>query len=127
MSTLLSEKYLIVIFSALFLVSASFLFWQNTSELTPQIEKNLWILSFTEPENQKSLAFTVENWTKGSAFEYDISYEVTLDKIVTLHESFLLEPGETTTITPGIALPTESTIATLTVTHGQEKKSLSRK
>lgn len=127
MHTKQNERYLITLFLALFFISSAFLFWKNTQELNPKTDKNFWILSFAEPTNQESLAFTVENWTNQDTFSYDISYTVAPNTTTTFHDTFILEGGQSATLSPNITLPKDTLVTTLTVTLGQEKKSLSRK
>lgn len=114
MNVPLSEKNLVLIFIALFTLSAVFLFWQNKRELDPNQGKSWWTLSFAAPENPDSLTFTVENHTKESAFTYYITHDAIEDIETSYQETFTVAPGATETITPSITTEThEKTIITV--------------
>ncbi len=115
-----SENFLILIFCALFFVSAVFLFTQNERELDPDTNKDWWVLSFAAPEKEGDLAFTVENHSDTTVFRYTLM----ADKRIVVEEPFELPSGKTTTITPTV-LPTGKRISII-VTDGTEKKEIYR-
>ncbi len=121
----LSEKNIVLIFCVLFTVSATFLFWQNRRELDPNQGKSWWTLSFTEPENEESLAFTVTNHTNQSEFNYEASYTVTPDKVITSRDTIVVPPGETKTITPDFVRNPDFRTS-ITVTTGTDKQEIYR-
>jgi len=102
MHSLLSEKYLILLFTVLFSLSAVFLFWQNKRELDPNQGKSWWTLSFAAPGDQDSLTFVVENHTSENEFRYYITHSDVEDIETSFQESFFVAPGETKTITPPV-------------------------
>lgn len=102
MNRFLSEKQLLLVFCVLFTVSATFLFWQNEHELDPNQGKSWWTLSFADPHDPESLAFTITNHSGQSMFSYEATYTVTFDKIVTESNTVIITPGESKTITPDL-------------------------
>jgi len=116
-----SEKQLVGIFCVLFAVSALFLFWQNKRELDPNFEKSWWTLSFAEAKNENSLAFTIENFSDISSFQYQIVSE----KTVLSEEDLTLQRGEIKTVTPTIN-PQPGIRTSIIVTAGTEKKEIYR-
>lgn len=111
MNTFLSEKNLIILFCFLFTVSATFLFWQNKRELDPNFEKSWWTLSFTQPENQNSLAFTIANHSPNTSFHYQISANKTILSTSTIE----VRTGTSEIITPSI-VPDRSSRTSIIVT-----------
>lgn len=118
----LSEKNIVLIFCVFFTVSATFLFWQNKRELDPDQGKSWWTLSFAEPQDQESLAFTITNHTDHSEFTYQASYTVTPDKVITTSSTVIIPPGETKTVTPDFVRNPDfrTSITVVTDTEKQE-------
>lgn len=116
-----SEKHLVIIFSALFLVSASFLFWQNERELDPNQGKNWWTLSFANPQDRSSLDFIIENHSTETAFQYQIMVGKNLKQEGVVEIAL----GESKVVTTPIT-PEEKSRTSLIVTTGTEKKEIYR-
>ena len=117
----MSDRSLIIVFSALFIMSASFLFWQNARELDPNLGKSWWTLAFAHPETATDLAFTVENFSNNTRFQY----EVVADKTPLVTESFELQRGEKISVTPHTPARKDVRIS-IVVTTGNEKKEIYR-
>lgn len=116
-----SEKHLVIIFSALFLMSASFLFWQNERELDPDQGKDWWTLSFINPQDTENLDFVIENHSTGTVFQY----QILSDKIIKQEGTVEVNLGASKTVTPGITTTDESRTAII-VTREKEKKEIYR-
>lgn len=117
----MSQRYLIVIFSLLFIAGAAFLFWQNDRELDPEQGKSWWTLSFTSPGERDNLSFTVENHSDQTAFRY----EIVVDKMPVAEGTFIVKRGEKTAIIlPLLAKAGERT--RIIVTLDKEKKEIYR-
>lgn len=116
-----SEKHFIIIFSLLFLVSASFLFGHNVRELDPNQGKNWWTLSFANPQDRSSLDFVIENHSTETVFQYQIVSGKKMHQEGTLE----LPLGESKTITAHVTAGDESRTAII-VTTGIEKKEIYR-
>ncbi len=125
MNTPLSEKHFILVFILLFTFCAAFLFWQNERELDPDRDKSWWTLSFADPKNPTSLAFTVENHTQESEFTYYITHHALEDIETSYQEAFTVAPGETKTIIPTITT-TDNEKTIITVGTGTETKQIYR-
>ncbi|MFZ2300156.1 MAG: hypothetical protein WAW00_03415 [Candidatus Moraniibacteriota bacterium] len=115
------QKYLILVFLALFVAGSAFLFWQNERELDPDRGKSWWTLSFANPQTQDDLLFTVENHSDQVSFRY----EITVGKEMLAQDVFSVQRGETLTITPPLAADPDVR-TTIIVTAGTEKKEIYR-
>lgn len=124
MSTSFSEKHLIILIGLLFVVSSTFLFWQNNRELDPDRDKNWWTLSFVNPADGTSLAFTIENHSAAQDFTYEVSSAFPEDQMSEKHPVTLL-PGKSLTVTPESRVNGESRTKII-VTTGTETKSIYR-
>lgn len=113
------QKYLITSIILLFVVSATFLFWQNNRELDPDQGKNWWTLAFASPQESKNLSFIVENHSNQTEFQY----EITANKTLVTKDNFVVQRGEKLTVTPSIATTSDERIK-ITVTLGKEKKEI---
>lgn len=121
MKIIFSEKHLVIIFSALFLMSASFLFWQNERELDPNQGKDWWTLSFADPKDPNNLDFTVENHSNTTEFTYQILSE----KQVLLTGNISTKPGTDITIRREVTAPSSARVSII-VSDGIEKKEIYR-
>lgn len=112
---------MVILFLSLFAISAFFLFVKNEQELDPEYKKDWWVISFAEPNVSESLAFTVENHSQETQFHYQIRS----GKTVLAEETFFVERGKRTVITP--TLSASSDIRTkILVTHKEEQKEIYR-
>lgn len=118
----MSEKKLLVGSVILFIAAVMFLFWQNDRQLSPQNSKNLWNISFAEPERPESLEFTIDNQSDDTNFDYSI-----IENKKTLEtNSIVVQKTRTTTVKP-LTLAEPGKQVTISVTHNQEKKDIYRK
>lgn len=120
-----SEKNIVLLFCILFTMSASFLFWQNKRELDPNQGKSWWTLSFAEPQDENSLAFTITNHTNQSEFSYEVYNTMTPDKTILSRDTVIVPPGETKTITPQFVRNPDFRTS-ITVTTDTEKQEIYR-
>ncbi len=117
----MSQKHLILISLLLFTTSVFFLFWQNARELNPDTDKNWWVAAFAFPKNTTDLAFTIENHSNQTEFQYTI----TVDKTDFLQDKIFVKSGEKTTVTPSLtAQPNVRT--SIIITAGKENKEIYR-
>lgn len=117
----MSQRTLVIIFLALFSISAVFLFFQNARELDPERAGNWWTLSFAAIDQTGSIAFTVDNHSDALRFDY----QVVSSKQVLSEASFIVEKGKSITITPDQQIiPGERT--SVIVSDGKEKKEIYR-
>ena len=121
MNFLRSEKFLILVFCALFAASSSFLFWQNEQELDPNQGKNWWTLSFATPEDTTNIDFIIENHSRETSFRYQIM----ADKNILEEATIKIPSGASQTVLPAPLIQTDSR-TTITVTTGTEKKEIYR-
>lgn len=117
----MTQKSLLIIFVTLFALSACFLFWRNERELDPNQGKSWWTISFTTLDQTENLAFTVDNHSDATHFDY----EIITNKKSLLNESFIVAKGNSITITPDISA-TPDARTTIIVTTGTEKKEIYR-
>lgn len=117
----MAQRKLLIIVSVLFVASALFLFWQNDRELNPDRGKIWWTLSFTQPEQEESLSFTLENHSN----QTDFSYEISVGKELIQKESFIAKSGEKTVVLPP-SIKKQSERVKITVITGTEKKEIYR-
>lgn len=117
----MTQKSLVIIFVVLLAMSTCFLFWRNESELDPNQGKSWWTLSFATPGEPSSLAFTIDNHSDTTHFEY----EIVADKKSLMKEALIVTKGNNITITPDISA-TPNIRTTISVTTGTEKKEIYR-
>lgn len=121
MKFLFSEKCLILIFCLLFFSSSLFLFGRNVRELNPDQGKSWWTLSFATPQDQTSLAFTIENHSDTTEF----LYQITADKKTLFEENISVERGQQTVVRPTL-VPQQNLRTSIIVTAKNEKKEIYR-
>lgn len=116
-----TEKHIVIIFCALFFLSALYLFWQNGQELNPNQGKSWWVLSFTSPTDSHSLVFIIENHSDTQTFHYQILQ----DKAVREERDISVPKGSSSTVTPNVQ-PSGDTRTKIIVTTQTEKKEIYR-
>lgn len=104
-----------------FTATTVFLFWQNERELDPDQGKNWWTFSFTAPEREESLSFTLENHSDKTDFQYEIA----VGKEIISKDTFIAKRGEKTIVTPP-SIAKQKERVKITVTTGNEKKEIYR-
>lgn len=66
-----NNKKIIFTIIFLFLISAVYLSWTETRQFDPNLNKNWWVLSFSDPKSD-NLSFTIENHSAKNNFHWEV-------------------------------------------------------